>query len=88
MRCENCHGNGHIWSQLTQEYLHCMECLGSGIASCCDTAGSNVDKWFNTNTLISKRLKDARVLIVSTKFDKDGNLVEIKTLVDQKPDGK
>jgi hypothetical protein len=86
MRCENCHGNGHKWSQLTQEYLHCMECLGSGIASCCDTAGANVTKWYTEP--ISERLKEARVLVVSTKFDKDGNLVEVKTLVDQKPEVK
>ena len=53
--------------------------------SCCDTGGANIDKWFTEP--ISERLKDASVLIVSTKFDKDGNLVEIKTLLDQKPDG-
>jgi hypothetical protein len=36
MKCNNCHGKGHKWSLLTQEYLLCMECHGSGITSCCE----------------------------------------------------
>jgi hypothetical protein len=37
MRCEKCHGKGYF-----EEYYICSDCNGSGITSCCDTAGSNV----------------------------------------------
>jgi hypothetical protein len=37
MRCERCHGKGYF-----EEYYTCSDCNGSGITSCCDTAGSNV----------------------------------------------
>jgi hypothetical protein len=37
MRCEWCNGTGKF-----KRYYHCVECNGSGILSCCDTAGSNV----------------------------------------------
>jgi hypothetical protein len=79
MKCENCHGHGHAWNMLTQEYLLCMECNGSGIVSCCE---GNPNKWYDAP--ISKRLDEAQILIVNTKFDKDGNLVEFKTILDQK----
>jgi hypothetical protein len=35
MRCERCHGKGYF-----EEYYTCSDCNGSGITSCCDTAGS------------------------------------------------
>jgi hypothetical protein len=37
MRCENCHGWGYKYFASDP----CPECNGCGIASCCDTAGSN-----------------------------------------------
>ena len=51
-----------------------------------ENIGTNLGKWFTEP--ISERLKDANVLVISTKFDKDGNLVDIKTLLDQKPLGE
>jgi RecJ-like exonuclease len=36
MRCTWCHGTGKF-----KHYYHCVECDGSGIISCCDTAGEN-----------------------------------------------
>jgi hypothetical protein len=51
-----------------------------------NTGETNLGKWFTEP--ISERLKDASILVINTKFDKDGNLVEIKTLLDQKPLGE
>lgn len=79
MRCNNCHGYGQRWSLLTQQYLHCMECNGSGITSCCE-GNPNMDEWW---TKPIKLPDDAKVLIINTKFDMSGNLVEIKTLVNK-----
>jgi len=79
MKCQVCQGKTYL------ERWACPECLGSGITSCCE-GNPNTNKWFEAP--ISDRLKEAEILIVSTKFDKDGNLVKIKTLVDQKQDDK
>ena len=35
MICPNCHGTGHKGHHV------CTECMGSGSASCCDTAGAS-----------------------------------------------
>jgi hypothetical protein len=43
MICEACHGEGWIkkWTDEGGLLVHvCLDCMGSGIASCCDTAGS------------------------------------------------
>jgi hypothetical protein len=87
MRCQNCHGSGVHADNKDGRWICvvCEECHGSGITSCCE-GNPNINKWFEVP--ISDRLKEAEILIVSTKFDKDGNLVEIKTLVDQKPGNK
>jgi hypothetical protein len=79
MKCQICQGKTYL------ERWACPECLGSGITSCCE-GNPNINKWFEAP--ISDRLKEAEILIVSTKFDKDGNLIEIKTLIDQKPEDK
>jgi|HubBroStandDraft_5_1064220.scaffolds.fasta_scaffold21903_5 hypothetical protein len=39
MICEHCHGEGFM--SLGPDLIPCPECFGSGIASCCDAAGSN-----------------------------------------------
>jgi DnaJ-class molecular chaperone len=44
--CQDCHGTGSVRRAIIQVRgtrqvtLPCPECNGSGIASCCDTAGS------------------------------------------------
>jgi hypothetical protein len=38
--CPTCHGKGNDWALLTQQYITCMDCNGSGIAYCCDDAGN------------------------------------------------
>lgn len=35
MRCPRCHG---------KKWHHCLLCYGSGIVSCCDTAGENYNQ--------------------------------------------
>lgn len=39
------------------------------------------NKWYDAP--ISNRLKEAQILVIGTKFDKDGRLIEVKTIVDQ-----
>lgn len=36
MICQRCHGKGYLRNVMEP----CPECLGSGVASCCDTAGA------------------------------------------------
>lgn len=40
MICEECHGKGRYWNVLLEEHRPCPDCNGSGVASCCDAAGS------------------------------------------------
>ncbi len=40
MICECCHGEGRYWNGLLSEWRPCPDCMGSGITSCCDAAGS------------------------------------------------
>jgi hypothetical protein len=40
MICECCHGQGRYWNGLLSEWRPCPDCMGSGITSCCDAAGS------------------------------------------------
>jgi len=45
MMCPDCHGTGSVryeWNPRARAWITgpCPECNGSGIASCCDTAGS------------------------------------------------
>ena len=40
MICEICHGEGSL-ATLFGETRPCPECNGSGVASCCDTAGAH-----------------------------------------------
>jgi len=47
MICEACDGEGYVRGKDAANpgalvMLPCLECNGSGIASCCDTAGSSV----------------------------------------------
>lgn len=46
MQCPKCHGNGAFKGDMG-EPLICGECMGSGIASCCDAAGSYADPAFS-----------------------------------------
>ena len=46
MICEICHGEGSL-DTLFGETRPCPDCNGSGVASCCDAAGSYVDPSFN-----------------------------------------
>lgn len=39
MICEECHGKGYV-KLFRHARMTCLECGGSGIASCCDAAGS------------------------------------------------
>lgn len=39
MQCETCHGKGTYHNNLLNENMPCIDCNGSGIMSCCDTAG-------------------------------------------------
>lgn len=41
MICEHCYGNGERGSVLWKGIRVCPECQGSGIVSCCDTAGAS-----------------------------------------------
>lgn len=48
MICESCHGEGYVRG-IDPEYegalvlLPCLDCMGSGISSCCDVGGSYSD---------------------------------------------
>jgi hypothetical protein len=51
MICEACEGEGYRRGHDPQNpgalaMLPCLECNGSGVASCCDAAGSYVDETF------------------------------------------
>lgn len=43
MICEACQGKGHIHGAAFS--WPCKECMGSGVASCCDAAGSGDDPY-------------------------------------------
>jgi len=34
--CPTCHGKGNKWAMLTEQYITCMDCNGSGTAYCCE----------------------------------------------------
>ena len=40
MICPTCHGKGNKWAILTQQYITCSDCNGSGVGYCCDDAGT------------------------------------------------
>jgi hypothetical protein len=62
MICEACHGEGFVRGRDPQSpgalvMLPCLECNGSGVASCCDAAGAN-DHIGDVNKMVDRYRDD------------------------------
>ena len=69
MICEACHGEGLVWAVAYSAVNRapCRECNGSGIVSCCDTAGSTEP--LTTRTPDNNCLNCGKVLTAASSFE-------------------
>jgi RecJ-like exonuclease len=70
--CETCHGKG-----VFQNYFPCTECNGSGISSCCDTAGEN-GMW---DTSEDKLVNDVALMFFDAMAVKSDSSSYAKTVI-------